>query len=599
MILTDEQIKEYIENPRAKEFLSNARDTQEKHKLHVLGEGFHSWLEDQAKGIESVKTLERKKRLCTPKTVSVTEQIKKQFMKAFRAKGNVFNYHFKDTAKGKEIEFALYLKQFSNGMSMEEIMQKKWFEAMFQDFNGFLAVELKPVNELLDPTKEEPYICLYSTNQTHDVHIVGIRVEYIILKWEIVIANEKKEAYRVIDDAKDVIYYKEGAGIVQAMRTNEDGEIVPDVYETKFRQVPFVQVSNYQYSPSDSMLKNSTISKVIGDLDDLLGVATDHTICIKLHQRPIFYSLPTMCTTCNGSGEVMVKGEHGKDTTGTCGTCNGQKMISPLKTDVAQGYAIPYIESNDGGFPGAQAPCGYVTPDNESLREQRVELESIRRTVERGALGSDGLLTLDEAPRQETATRAELNLQPLMDTLEPFSQNASVVRQFLTDRVGEVVYGEQFERSYIYYGRKYFLRSENQILAELEMAKKAGASKSFIKELMSELYWIQFEGNPQARDRSILLLDLEPFPEVGSSEELALLQPFADPVMLIVKANFNDFIERFEEENGSIVGYNMEAEYRDKIKEIKSILYTYGKEAKLLIGESQRENEPKENGSST
>jgi len=275
---------------------------------------------------------------------------------------------------------------------------------------------------------------------------------------------------------------------------------------------------------------------------------------------------------------------------GGCGMCSGTGFVSPLKTDVAQGYSIPYIETNDGGFPGAQPPCGYVVPDNESLAQQRIEIETIKRTVERGALGIEGLLSFSEGnPQAETATGRELDLQPLMDTLEPFSQNASEVRQFLTDRLGEVLYGESFLKSYIYYGRKYFLRSENQILLELEQAKKSGASKSFIKELMSELYWIQFEGNPQARDRSILLLDLEPFPEIGANSELMTIKEFADPVQLIVKANFNDFIERFEEENGNIVFYKMEVDYRVKIKDIKLILYTYGQEAKLLIGESQAE----------
>ena len=582
MILTESEIKEYIEKPRAQEFLLSAGESQKQHQLHVLGKGFHEWLEEQAAGIESAKTLERKKRFCTPKTVSITAQIMKQFMKAFRAKGNVFQYNFSGDNTQKSVDFSLYLKDFSKGFSMDEVMQNKWFEAMFTDFRGFMAVELTPYDKLIDPNIEQPYITLYPTHCVHDVWVEGNRVEYVILKWVITIGNEEREAFRVIDDEKDTIYYREGDSIVQAMRTDAEGNTVPDSFKQKFKQVPFIQVSTYCHNAIDYLYKDSPISKVIGEMKDLLSTATDHTICIKLHQRPIFYSLPAMCNTCNGAKEVRVKVENGKDKMEPCGTCNGVGMVSHLKTDVGQGYSLPYIETNDGGFPGAQPPCGYVTPDNESLVEQRNELEFIKRAIERGALGVEGLLSLDERSNAETATGRSIDLQPIMDTLEPFSQNASIVRQFLTDRVGEI-WSPSFEKSYIYYGRKYFLRSEQQVLDELKHAKEAGASKSFIKELMTELYWIQFEGNPMARDRAILLLDVEPFPEVGSTEELVLLKEFADPVMLIVKSNFNDFIERFEEENGNIVAYQMEQDYATKVKDIKSILYKYGTEAKGRI----------------
>lgn len=582
MILTPEEIKEYIKNPRAKEYLSDAREFEMRHRLHVLGEGYDTWLEDQSKDLEAPKTLARKKKLCRPKTVSLISQIQKQFSKIFRAKGNVFNYTFKGDKKDQQVEFSIYLQNFSNGMSMDQVMQDIWFKAMFERFNGFIGIELKSYDELKDKAKEEPFVKLYTVNQTHDVYIRGNRVEYIILNWLVKIGDEMKDAYRVIDDEKDVIYYMDAQSEPVAVMkiTEENPEGIIDSIPNKFKQVPFIHVSSYRESSTDDHKKISVISTILGDADNFLSVSDDHTISVKMHQKPIFYTAPAMCITCNGTGETTRLKEDGTNESTACGICKGQKMVSPLMTDVSQGYILPHVESNDGTIQAATAPCGYVSPDIESLREQRVEMESEKKAMERGALGVEGLLTIEDTPRQETATKAELNLQPLMDTLEPFSANASTVRQFLTDMTGRVVYADSFEKSYIYYGRKYFLKSESQVMDDLKKSREAGATKAFIRELMEELYWIQFEGNPKARERAIMMLDLEPLPDIKDNAELAIIAPWTDPITLRIKVNFNDFIERFEQENTQITFYEMGKDYNERIKLITDKLTQYANEIK-------------------
>jgi hypothetical protein len=576
MKLTNEQIIEAIKNPVVEGEKSSALVSERSHILHVTGRGFIEWwLNDQATDMESQKTLDRKKKICSPKTPRITESILKQLFKIFRAKGFVFDYKFKGEGAEKKKDLIEYLKNVSYGLSMEEFMQVVWFKAMFERFNGFIAIELKAANELQNPTQEEPYLTFYSINDIHDVLIIGKEVQYIIIKKEIIKNGQKYEGFRVIDDEKDVVYIKDGEDYKINTITQVDGSEVEDSFEMKFNKIPFIQVSSSNAMVGSYFLKNSPLSKVISNLNSYQSIADAHDISERMHGNPIFFSYPVTCVTCNGAKTVRVT-VNDELTENECTNCHGTGMTSFLKTDIAQGISLPITENMEKeGFPAAAAPCGYVTIDIDTLAEQRTELAEQERFIEKGALGVEGVLSRTDV-KQETATRAELDLQPLIDTLSSFAGNAESVHEFCVNRIAEVRY-ETFERAHIHYGRKFFLRSEKEVMEDLKVSREAGANESFLRELTEELYHVRFENNPNALNRALMLLDLEPLPTKNLIEDLEFAKFQTDELTMIMKVNFNDLVERFERENGPITQYKAKS-YTKAITEIQNKLKEYAKE---------------------
>src|SRR6478736_515360 len=165
---THEQIIEILKNPKTVGQMPTALVSQKHHRLHVLGEGYKEWwLGNQAKGFESKETHKRKKQICTPTTPRIFEGIQKQFTKIFRAKGDVFEYHFIDSSKDKDKDFKERLKSISHGLSIDELMLVIWNKAMFEDFNGFFGIELEKEENLKEAGVPEIDICFYPLSKIY------------------------------------------------------------------------------------------------------------------------------------------------------------------------------------------------------------------------------------------------------------------------------------------------------------------------------------------------------------------------------------------------------------------------------------------------
>jgi hypothetical protein len=459
MILSLEQIKTFIEKPLASDLLSEAMESQEKHKLHTTGYGFEV---KKIKGLESPLNYDIKKEVARPTTTRIYKGVKNQFAKVFRAKGFFRNYKFVDRNKDLQNDFKSYLEDIGGGLSMSELMNIVWFKAMFEEFNGVFIVELPSVQ---DGMFAEPKVKFKELQYIHDIYVVGQKIEYIIFKWETTENGRKVEHYRVIDDAFDYHFIKINNEIKIAIKDEEE-----DVIANPWGYVPCIQPSVLNKTVDNDILKKSFVEETMSNADYYLSISNGHAVSVKLHQNPIFYSYPVTCPTCNGS-EYIYKDEEQVECTG----CKGSGQVPFFRKDPSEGILLPEPDS-DQDYKGAEAPCGYVAPDLDTLREQRVEMESEERLIEKGALGIEGHIARESGA--ETATGREIDLQPLFDTLTSFSQNGEFVEAFLTDTIGKARYndsnvtGQRYEGSTILWGKQFFIRSSDVIEKEYKEAKE-------------------------------------------------------------------------------------------------------------------------------
>ena len=584
MSIDNYNIQEILENPKSYKEIHKALEIQRQQRLHVTGHGYHDWWLKRVINLESERAYEIKKEICAITTPRMMEAVKKQYYKIFRAKGRVFNYNLNETQRNF---FNDKLSDVCHGLSMDDVMQVIWHDGMFEDQHALIGVELEAEEDLKNG-EAEPYIVIYPTQEIHDICIEGGEIEYLVLKTTVEKLGIKIDALRFIDEYVDSVYIKEGSRWV--INIKEDG--LPDSLQNEFGKVPFIQLSNTYTTMFSWFLKNSPITNVLSDLKKYLSISDDHYLTVKYHQHPLFYSYPVTCPTCNGSKEIEKQqmfaeetlinaGENLGSQTMDCGTCNAQGVVPHWKRDITQGITLPIVEAYEtNGFPQALAPAGYVAPPIEALEDQRKELAEIERAIEKGVLGIEGIFDRTSGGN-ETATGRELDMQPLIDTLSSYSANAESVRKFLTDLLGKIYFGANWNGCEIFYGRKYFVRSEDNIMRELEQARKSGATISYLKELQDELTYIRFERNPEALSQAMILNEIEPFNGYTFTEMNSFL--FINRDDYVVKTNFNDYVERFETDNGRIIDYvKSGTNYKKKLQEIKLKFTEYARETETV-----------------
>lgn len=576
-----EEIIKTIEKPYASALLVEARESQAKHKLHITGQGFEELVNERIGGLESDKNFNVKKEVARPTTTRIYKQVLNQYQKVFRAKGFFKKYSFKNNDENLVNDFKEYLNDVGGGLSLDQLMQIVWFKASFEEFNGVFLVELPETQE---GDFAEPFVKFKSLDYIHDIYIKGDNIEYIIFCWQTMDNGNRTKHYRVIDDFADYHFIEKNGNIKLStkMVENDLGEFeeVTDVIPNIWGYVPAIQPSQLTKRVDNDTLKKSFIEETMSDADAYLSVSNDHAVSVKLHQHPIFYAYDATCDMCSGTGYVEQNNSQIE-----CGTCSNTGSIPFWKKDTTQGISVPAPREEEE-WTSVTTPAGYINIDNETILNQIVEMKRDEALIEKGALGTDGVLASEK--KQETATGKEIDTQPLFDTLTSFSNNGQFNEQFLTDALGVARYndsnetGKRYEGSLILWGKQYFVRSTQVIEKEYLESKKAGAPDYFLKGLLEELNFTKYDNNPKAKQRSVILSILEPF-VVKTVEEVQKLD--VDTVDLTLKTYFNDFIERFELENINIVDYMSNSPFKTKIESIHNELIKYSEEKITQIAE--------------
>lgn len=619
--MTLEQIIALIKQPASEKELQNALLMQSKHRLHVIGEGFEAAIKNRIL-FESDNSFKVKAIVGRAETPPLFSQIINIFKKVFHADGFETNLKFKKDSPEVRAEVNEYLKNISFGISLFEFMQIVWFKACFEDYNGVILIELPTKaemqsNEDVGEPVPNPIVKLIPTKEIHDICVEYKEITYLILKMPTVKISEKIiSQFRFIDRDRDIIINKDG----EEYKIN----IAPDGSEDSINHewgcVPAMQVSQIWKTAKSAFPKKSFIETGMGLADQYFDIANDHSVAIKLHQHPIFYCAPVTCPDCNGRGETLIglsfsggpsrgdgsdnlgaspldnpdAGAYGNPRTAgvVCKTCNGEKVVAEWKRDPTKSITVPIAENQENGLGKIEAPGGYIMTPVESLDAQRVELDYKSDAIEKSILGVKGLL--ERKDKQQTAAGQQIDLQPVADLLDSFSANGEQVATWLMNMLLSIKFKDNFVSAQQVWGRDYFLKTESQLTEELSCAKKDGAPSSYVKDIIRELIMTRYEANPSAAQRSLMLLDLEPFPAFTVQEVLNMnsgtmvnnkIDPNANsqvkatnPIGIVperkiqFKIFFNDLIDEFERDYESILSFESEKEYKIRIKDIKKIL---------------------------
>jgi hypothetical protein len=143
----------------------------------------------------------------------------------------------------------------------------------------------------------------------------------------------------------------------------------------------------------------------------------------------------------------------------------------------------------------------------------------------------------------ETATAAFLNVQPVNDRLNQFTDAFEDMEKKMTDLLG-IFYLKNYEGSSISYGRRYLVEPPDVIFEKYQNARREGVNKFTLDYFILQYYQTEYANDLKSLTKAQKGIRLEPFVHKTDEELIALPVSEEDKK---AKLYFNDWFKNIPE----------------------------------------------------
>lgn len=557
MRVSDTQAIEICKKQPNSKTVTSCVSTQNEIKRHIDGTNYKAKIK-QVDGRETLQQAKMRLQMSQPATIPIAKTIIDELNRWTNAQGTEKVYHFKNKEKEKDFRIDVLSKVW-HGKSMENFINTDLKESLDTEFNGFYVVTKGSRVIIGGNTYENrggievgvadndpflPYIIFVSIDDTRDFLKNGDRIEYLVYKFGekiITSAGGGKEKvitqYRFLDDEWSRIIEFDGKN----WTIIKSGNLKP--VKNGLNYVPAVQISNTKKNVNVDGVMRSQLTFLVSMFDRYLIKDSELIQSEVLHAFPKHWMTGIKCPECNGSKFVvndpkkdyftsdLATGEHM-----TCPVCSGEGSI--VIKDSSQVAKVPQVIPE--GFRAYSSQVGgYIIPPIESLNYQNTTLRQLADDIIYAGTSNKNLVS----NKFKTATENDQNLKTLEDKIDDRLRNIEMVELFLTDAIAKMHKGfvKIYEGSTIKYSRRLFYKTETQILTDIETAKRAGMSISYIKQMQIELYRAKYVHAPVELTMAIRLTNIENF--IGYTYSEVKDNEFIKDSEKRYKFYFNDAVE--------------------------------------------------------
>lgn len=571
MRLTDLEIAARIEKPANQSHVKAGTNEEKRHRMHVNGdtrilEKFLSKIDL----LETEDTYKLRTRFTKKYTKSIYAQIKNLFFKAFTTHGNVIKYSF--SRDNLEDDFQEYLDSNWNDGFFSSI-HEQIKQICFTGFQGVFLVDL-PTNDEGDslPRLPEPFYQYIPSESIFDIEISGNEILFLLLKAERTeIINDRVERvvqYFAIDDQRFVQFEK---------RQGDAVKIGESFHEIGY--VPACPVTKLAAADDNDIQRDSLISPSIEIADMLLTDHSEHELNKRLHAFQEKWSYAVECDDCSATGKTTF---HDGDSLHeiACKTCSGKGSYIPAGPDKVYRVNTP----NDKDDPSVQLPpAGYVDKDLSPTEYLFKQINEEEDRIPKSIFSREGIVSFNT--KVETAHGKEIDMQSVYDKIKEFSEHTEFVVKFILETMARYRYGDTFVSCHISYNKNYGLRNASQLEAEYAEKKKAGFDEGLLLPHLEQIIKSRYRNNPSELKRQMIILKLTPFPTMTLMEVKDL--PFVSAEQKRMKAYLNNYITRFEQDNGSIAVFGRLLPMSERLSRIQEIINQYNLENDATDEENQ------------
>jgi hypothetical protein len=171
--------------------------------------------------------------------------------------------------------------------------------------------------------------------------------------------------------------------------------------------------------------------------------------------------------------------------------------------------------------------AGYISPDVQGWDKMTEELELLEDIMFETLWGTH---QADDNAKNETATGKFIDVQPVNDKLNKFSDAEEKIEKFVTDLIGQRMFGQGYQGASVTAGRRYLIETPDEIWLKLQTARKEGAPTAALYDLYNDYLQARYSANAMEMQKMMKLAKIEPLPFV-KYDEFARLQTFPDIIL--------------------------------------------------------------------
>ena len=479
------------------------------------------------------------------KTNEFFENVYSEFHKVFQSNNSYVKCEFSD----EELEMEFKEKE----AIISDWFRVQGFRNMATRINGLLVVDM--------PEEEDgdPYFYFVDVKSLVDIkNDENGNAHYVIIKVD-------EDIYNVFDK--------------QYSRTVEvtgDSIRVLKEFEHGLGWCPARMMWTDDLSHRDHIVKLSPFSKSLSRLDLLLFKMVSSEYADLYSSYPILSAYKAKCDYSDHYGNQCSHGSiylashddaRMQGETIDCPACKGSDMIGAgtifwvdPPEDKEQHDAIETIKRLDA--------------DVESLEYIKGDIKDLGNQIRFDVNGRGEMESNSQAKNEMQIAK---DFEAMQNAMMRYKRNMEIAQQFVTDTCATMKYGDAYGGCIINYGDQFYLSTEEQLKADIKMSKEAGLPSYEIVNMLEQLNGTKYRNSPTQKKRSSILMDLDPFPAM-SLNEILKMESGLDPMDVIIKKNFDQFVNRFERENINLVRFGQDIDYNVKIDSILEVFREYANE---------------------
>lgn len=496
-------------------------------------------------------------------TVPTVAKAFKELAKVHDGQNKVLEFFFKDE------ELEQDFNEYRNLIQERAFWNNDGWNVVKHRINSVLAIDLETVQD----GRPAPKQFLIDIKNVHSIlNTPNGKCEYLIWK-----------AHPTLEQKNDKIIsiafiYDDKSYRTAILREGNTDYTIDKIVPHDLGYTPAKQFWNEKLDTS-LIKKRAPHSDELGNLDWLLFQTGSERHLGLYAGFPIITAYSEECNyksedgfACDGGWinsvtESLHEGGEDRINSSPCPSCESRKLIGagsikevPAPQEKEDHTLMPAVNITEG--------------DVDSLKWFEESTDSKRRMFHEAVVGIGGEPSNNQAQNEKQVTGSfESKQQVLLD----LAQNYEIITKFTLDTIGLLRYGkEQYQGSAVSYGTKFFLQTEEQLLVNYDQAKKDGLPNYMLEQSRESILQKKFKNDPTMMARVTLLDLLEPYPDYSIDQLTGW--DFIVREKKALKAYFNDYIKRFEIENGDIVKWMSEIPLEIKVAKIGDILMGYLKE---------------------
>lgn len=494
-------------------------------------------------------------------TTAVVEDVYRELERVFYSRNSSSSYQFSNSELKED-----WANYRINNLNEPEIWKTVGWNRMQVSPNSILVVDLP---EVQTTDKPEPYFYWLEIDSVIDYSTPdGNTLDWVVFK-------QPERRVAVFDDTYIRIY-----------QLNEKNEIAGTVREAihglGYCPARFFWSTHINEKYKD--IKKNPITKELSNLDWYLFFAISKQHLDLYAPYPIYSSYEADCNFennetgdyCDGGFLRNSKGEYKILADGTverCPCCSEKRIAGPGS------YLEVPVPNQAEGITDMRNPVQITTIDKNSLDYNVDECVRLRNDIIISVVGSGGTVSEKEAINE---TQVAANFESKTSVLNALKTNFEQAQKFVEDTICRLRYGKAFLSSSINWGTEFYVFTTKELYEKYKTAKENGSSEAELDSISQQIVEVEYRNNPLVLQRMLILKQLEPFPNKTLNDLITLKNAgLVDEKKVLLKINFNSYIDRFERENINIVTFGSNLPMRDKIRIIYKKLLEYVNEEQI------------------